>query len=639
VSGTASTQSAPPGASPSRAAAGGERRRPRSRWRRLDPLPWLGPSVLLILGVIAFPAVEMFLTSFQRMDSLGVSHGSAGLDNYRHLLDEPALHSVVEHTLLWVVCVVGATVLLSLAVAQFLDKPFFGRRVVRWALIVPWAASLVMTSTVWRFIYEGSFGMLNRALGDLGLIDTPIDWYKDTRYAFWCLIVVGIIVSIPFTTYVFLAGLQTIPAEIYEATAIDGAGVWQRYRHVTLPLLRPALLVAVVLNTVYVFNSFPIIWVITGTAPGHDTDTTMTFLYKIAFREQLDTGEAAALSVLNVLVLIVVVFLYLRTVRWSDAPDAAVADRPGLMRRVLSPIGALFEALGDGLGRAIRPLGGAGRVVASAWQPLRSVVMPLVGLVLALFFLLPYVVMFLASVKDDNDLFKSPPDYLPSHWRWSNWHDVWNVIPLGTYIEVSLIIATVSTALVLLVSLPAAYYAARHEFRGRNLFLYLVLVTQMFAPVALVVGIYQEFVLVHGVNAYWAIILTDAAFNLAFAIWILNGYFASIPKEIEDAAQVDGLSRLRTLLRVILPIARPGVVTAVIFTFIQVWNEFIIALTMFNKPTRAPLTVGINQFVGLYKTEYQYLFVASLIAIVPVVALFVAIERQLVSGLTAGSVK
>jgi multiple sugar transport system permease protein len=586
----------------------------------------------------------MVLTSFQRMDSLGVSHGSAGLDNYRHLLDEPALSSVVEHTLLWVVLVVGVTVLLSLGVAQFLDKPFFGRRFVRWALIVPWAASLVMTATVWRFIYEGSFGMLNRFLMDLGLIDQPKDWYKDTNTALWCLIAVGVIVSIPFTTYVFLAGLQTISKEVYEAVAIDGAGAWQRYRHVTLPLLRPALLVAVVLNTVYVFNSFPIIWVITGTIPGHDTDTTMTFLYKIAFREQLDTGEAAALSVLNVLVLLVVVLLYLRTVRWSDTPDTSVEDRrPGPLRRLLGAVGSGLGALGEGLHRAVAPLGrpraAAGRAVGAAWQPVRGVAMPLAGLVLALFFLLPYVVMFLASVKDDNDLFRSPPDYLPSHWRWSNWHDVWSIIPLGTYIEVSLIIATVSTALVLLVSLPAAYYAARHRFRGRSVFLYMVLVTQMFAPVALVVGIYQEFVLVHGVNAYWAIIVTDAAFNLAFAIWILNGYFASIPREIEDAAQVDGLGRLRTLLKVILPIARPGVVTAVIFTFIQVWNEFIIALTMFNRPNRSPLTVGINQFVGLYKTEYQYLFVASLIAIVPVVALFAAIERQLVSGLTAGSVK
>src|SRR5262245_57994938 len=344
----------------------------------------------------------MVLTSFQRMDSLGVAHGSAGLDNYRHLLDEPALHSVIQHTLLWVVCVVGLTVLISLGVAQFLEKPFFGRRFVRWALIVPWAASLVMTSTVWRFIYEGSFGILTRFLHDIGVIDQPIDWYKDTRTAFWCLIVVGVVVSIPFTTYVFLAGLQTIPHEVYEAVAIDGGSAWQRYRHVTLPLLRPALLVAVVLNTVYVFNSFPIIWVITGTAPGHDTDTTMTFLYKIAFREQLDTGEAAALSVLNVLVLLVVVLLYLSTVRWSGAPDAGGGRRPGPLGRAFAAVGGAFGALGDGLGRAFAPLGrpraAAGRAIGAAWRPLRPVAMPLAGLVLALFFLLPYVVMFLASL-------------------------------------------------------------------------------------------------------------------------------------------------------------------------------------------------------------------------------------------------
>src|SRR4029079_9428950 len=126
------------------------------------------------------------------------------------------------------------------------------------------------------------------------------------------------------------------------------------------------------------------------------------------------------------------------------------------------------------------------------------------GVVRGLSCLRPSVFLSRARVKDDKDLFRSPPDYLPSHWRWSNWHDVWSIIPLGTYIEVSLIIGAGSTVLVLLVSLPAAYYAARHRFRGRSVFLYMVLVTQMFAPVALVVGIYQEFVLVHGVNAYWA---------------------------------------------------------------------------------------------------------------------------------------
>ncbi len=608
-------------------------------------MPWLAPSLLLIAGVIAFPAFEMVRTSLLSMDAIGVSHGFAGLDNYRRMLSEPALDDVVRNTVLWVVVVVGVTVLLSLAMAQFLNKRFVGRRMVRWALIVPWAASLVMSATVWRYILEGSYGMLNRILDDLGLISAPIEWYKDEALGFWCLIVVGIIVSIPFTTYVVLAGLQTVPEELYEAARIDGAGAWRTYRSVTLPLLKPALLVAVVLNVIYVFNSFPLIWIITGKIPGHDTDTTITFAYKIAFREQLDTGQAAALSVLNVVLLLVVVGIYLALVGW----DGTGAPRRGPVARALGLPREAMERLAEATRQRVAPLRAKARKASRpkaeravrGWSLVRPVALPTVGAALGLFFLAPYVFMFLGSVKSDADLFGTPATYLPTEWVWSNWVDVWDKIALASYLRVSLTVAVASTALVLVVALPAAYFSARHEFRGRRAFLYLVLITQMFAPVALVVGIYREFVLLNGVGAYWAIIVTDAAFNLAFAIWIMNGYFSTIPVEIEEAAMIDGLGRLRALLRVILPMAKPGVVTAVIFTFIQVWNEFVVALTLFNDPTRnrQPLTVGVQQFVGLGRTEYQYLFVAACITIVPVVILFIAVERHLVAGLTAGGVK
>jgi len=153
--------------------------------------------VLLILLVIAFPAVEMVRSSFLRITQTGLATGGNGLGNYQRLLREPALPGVVWHTIVWVGLVVGVTVLVSLPLAQFLDKSFAGRRLVRLALLVPWAASLVMTATIWRYIYEGAYGPLNRVLMDLGLLDQPVEWYKDTRFAFWGLIVIGIVVSIP----------------------------------------------------------------------------------------------------------------------------------------------------------------------------------------------------------------------------------------------------------------------------------------------------------------------------------------------------------------------------------------------------------------------------------------------------------
>jgi multiple sugar transport system permease protein len=627
----------------------------------LDPVPWLAPSVLLILLVIAFPAAEMVRSSFLRITQTGLATGGNGLGNYQRLLGEPALPGVVWHTVVWVVLVVGVTVLVSLPLAQFLDKSFAGRRLVRLALLVPWAASLVMTATVWRYIYEGAYGPLNRVLMDLGLLDQPVEWYKDARFAFWSLIVIGIVVSVPFTTYVFLAGLQTIPGELHEAARIDGAGPWQVWRRVTLPLLRPSLLVAVVLNAIYVFNSFPIIWIITGKIPGYGTDTTITFMYKIAFGPgpQLDAGEAAALAVLNVLFLLVVVTLYLRRVTWDETDVAVAPRREGRLGRVSRPVGDLLRRAAAGMAAAVRParpllspVRRAGRRLAAAWRRLRPVGLPVVGAVVALFFLAPYGVMLLGALRSDQDLFSVPARYLPARWEWSNFVDVWGQVPLLAYLKATLVIAGITTLIVLVVSLPAAWFAARHRFRGRNLFLYLILATQMFAPVALVVGLYREYALVDTVLAnlglglratwsYWAIILVYSAFNLAFAVWILSGYFRSIPREIEEAALIDGLGRFRVLLRVVLPLAKPAVVTALIFTFIQVWNEFVVALTLFNDPSRnrQTLTVGIQQFVGLYETRYQYLFVASLIGIVPVLVLFATIERYLMGGLTAGSVK
>ena len=647
VAGAVTTTPAPPSA-PSRG-----RRRHRRALRRLTPLFWLGPSLLLIAAVVAYPAVELVRTSLQTISSIGLNEGFAGLQNFRNLFSEPALPHVVYNTILWVVLVVGVTILVSLPLAQFLNKAFFGRRLVRWALIIPWAASLVMTATLWRYIYEGSYGMLNAVLGDLGLIHKPVYWYQSQATSFWCLVFVGIVVSIPFTTYVFLAGLQAIPRDLYEAAEVDGGTPWQAYRGITLPLLRPALLVAVVLNTIYVFNSFPIIWVITGKIPGDFTDTTITFMYKIAFTYRLDPGEAAALGVLNVAFLIVVVGFYVRRVGISSEEPGAgltsVGSGPGRWATLRERLADSLVPLANRTRPAFLPVRraltapwqGPKRVWASLWRPGRPYILPLIGLLIAAFFALPYLVMLDSSLKSNIDLFHSPALYFPTKAEWGNFASVWSQIPLASYMVNSLVIAWLATLLVLAVSLPAAYYTARHRFAGRKAFLYLILVTQMFAPVALVVGIYREVLSVNGQNTYWALVLIDSGFALAFATWIMNGYLASIPVEVEEAARVDGAGPLRTMLRVVLPLAKPAVVTAVIFTFIQVWNEFVVAETIFNDPTtnRETLTVGINAFVGLYQTQYNYLFVASLIGIVPVVILFAAIERHLVSGLTAGSIK
>jgi multiple sugar transport system permease protein len=254
-------------------------------------------------------------------------------------------------------------------------------------------------------------------------------------------------------------------------------------------------------------------------------------------------------------------------------------------------------------------------------------------------FFAPYLQMLLTALKPKEEITAIPSTYLPKKWAFDNFIGVWKEIPLMGFIKSSFIISISATIIVIFIAVPAAYYVARNDFRGKKLFLLLVLVTQMFAPTALVVGIFREIVKFGLVDTYLALILIYAAFNMAFSIWILSSFFSSIPKEIEEAAWIDGCNRFTTLTRIVLPLALPGLVTAFIFTFIAAWNEFVIALTLTSSPEREPLTVGLTSLIGQYQVQWNYLFAGSIIAIVPVVVLFALIEKWLVGGLTAGSVK
>ncbi len=269
---------------------------------------------------------------------------------------------------------------------------------------------------------------------------------------------------------------------------------------------------------------------------------------------------------------------------------------------------------------------------------IKTAVIAATAYIIALVFLLPYAEMIITALRPQRELLER--NYLPHHFAWSNLTNMWGGgFGITTSLRVSLEVAGGATVLVLLVSLPAAYYTARHRFRGRNLFLLIVLVTQMLQPTALIVGIYKEFLSFHLIDTVWALIMVNAGFNLAFAIWILNAYVGSIPVELEEAAMVDGSSRLSTLWRVTLPLAMPGVVTALIFTFIAAWNEFIAALTLTTSNNVTPLTVRLDMFIGQYTVDWQHLFGASVVATIPVLILFALIERRVVGGLTAGSIK
>jgi multiple sugar transport system permease protein len=263
------------------------------------------------------------------------------------------------------------------------------------------------------------------------------------------------------------------------------------------------------------------------------------------------------------------------------------------------------------------------------------------GLAVLLIFILPYLIMFFGSVKSKSEIRSVDPTYFPTEWHWDNYITMWSTpeTPLVQNLISTIVISVFATLLVLLVALPAAYYTARARFPGRMIFLFLVIVTQMLQPAVLTSGLFRQFVTLGLSDTWLAMILVNAAFNLSFAVWIMHSFFAGIPKEVDEAAQIDGAGRLTVLFKINLPLVWPGIVTAIVFTFVACWNEFAASLVILSTAGNQPLSVALTKFVGQYETSWQYVFGVSIVAIIPVVVLFMLIEKRLVGGLTAGSVK
>jgi multiple sugar transport system permease protein len=259
---------------------------------------------------------------------------------------------------------------------------------------------------------------------------------------------------------------------------------------------------------------------------------------------------------------------------------------------------------------------------------------------LALFVLLfPVLVMLSTSLKTLNDVYRVPPSWVPAPLTLQNFADIWARYPLGAYMRNSLIIGVGATVLNLAAAIPAGYAVARLRFRGRQGFMLLLLLIQMFSPIVVLIPLFKIMAALHWLDTYWALIVTNTVFTLAFSTWMLASYFRAIPAEIEEAALVDGCTRPQTILRIVIPVAAPGVVTTIIYVFITAWNEFIFALTFISRTEMRTLTVGLYTFIGRWAVQWHYLMAAALVGVVPVVILFMFVERHLVRGLALGSVK
>jgi len=263
----------------------------------------------------------------------------------------------------------------------------------------------------------------------------------------------------------------------------------------------------------------------------------------------------------------------------------------------------------------------------------------LVVIDICILILYPYFVMVCTALKSRAEIFAIEGTIIPKEALWSNFVDIWTMAPIAQNMINSLLIAGGSTLIAIVCGIPAAYALSRMKFKGQTAFLGFIIVSQMFAPVVLLIGIYKILSAFGMTDSRWGLIFINAAFNQAFTVWLLRGTFMTISAEMEQAATIDGCNRLQAMFRVLLPVAAPGIVTTLIFIFINAWNEYTVAMCIISSEALNPITVGVNVFNGYNMIQWQYLFAASVFAILPVVIMFMFIEKHLVSGLTSGGVK
>ena len=277
---------------------------------KAEPYLWILPSVILMAIFIVIPIGSVFRMALSEVNKAGIIKGFAGFANFNKVLTSDKFALVLKNTLIWTVCVVVISTVLGFVLALLLNNEFKGRKIARAIVVFPWATTLVIQASVWKFIISTDYGALNTLLKTLGIINQNINWTPTPEAYFAWEIACGIFVTIPFVCFTALSGLQSIDSSYYEAATVDGAGYWQQLFKITVPLVKPSLTVATVLNIIYVFNSFPIIWTITKGDPASKTDTLVTYLYKLAFLNSKQ-GEAAAVSVIGFMILLVCASVYM----------------------------------------------------------------------------------------------------------------------------------------------------------------------------------------------------------------------------------------------------------------------------------------------------------------------------------------
>lgn len=466
--------------------------------------------------------------------------------------------------------------------------------------------------------------------------------------------------GIPFFTILLLAGLKAIDTELYDAASVDGAGAMQKFRDITLPGLRYVIIVACLLSLIWTLNAFGLVFLMTGGGPGGQTRMFSILAYEYAlgsFRYSMGVSVAMAL-VPALLVIIIVLGRYMRVDSEADAgvkrsgPMTEIgnaiawpfAKAAWLLVRVLGlvawPVGWVLQTAGDAMHRAYV---GDDESREPSWQRLTSRVTGIIGIawlaLLLLFLLFPFYWVIMTSFKGTEQVRTMASPFWPSPWTIENYRHMLIDTDFLRWFWNTVQVAAVSTIISVSVAALGAYALVRLRWRGAGMIQTVILFAYLMPTVMLFIPLYQIFTNLKLINTLGALMIAYPTFGLPFACWLLMGYYRSIPKDLEEAALIDGANHFQCFVRIVLPLTLPALLAVALFAVTAAWNEFLLAFVLVAPESSRTLPVGLGNMVVGDIFPFGQMFAASVMTAIPVTIIYMTAQRFMVEGLTAGSVK
>lgn len=603
---------------------------------------FIAPIVILMTVFIGWPFFKALYTSMT-IRTLARETRFVWFDNYIRLYQDTYYLQAVQNTVVFTAGSIISKLILGLCAALLLHSQKRWRNLFTGLILLPWIIPSVVQALAWRSILDPLFGGLNPILQGVGLISQPLSWLADPKLAMISVIVVNVWAGIPFFTVNMLAGLQSIDNELYEASQIDGANAWQRFLNITLPGLRYVVAVATLLSTIWTFNGFETIFLLTGGGPGNVTKVYAIMAYEKAIRGlQFGPGTAVAFSLTPVLaIFILILSRYMRRdisrddegTAWQDRVIDAVGWVLGTIGSIIvfpimlvgQLIGNLLPVQSNSSRKRGQLIGGIARGVALA--------------IMLVFVLFPFYWILITAFKGNLQIGQREGIFWPEPWTLEQFNRLFIEQPFFRWFQNSAIVSVSTTALAVFIAALGGYALARLRFLGAQTMTTVLLITYLLPGALMFIPLYGILADLGVINTRWALILTYPTGMIPFATWLLMGYYRAIPEELEHAAMVDGATRLQAFLRVTLPLTAPALLAVTLFAFTNAWKEFLFAFVFISSERLMTLPVGLAQTIFGDVYPWGMLMAASLIISVPVVIFYMYGQRFMVAGLTAGSVK